>query len=166
MNEMYTGLVCLVLFDARGSGTVESAMVYGILTMCLSFVVLSIAYIPHIFNRPALVDSFCGDVLSIAVHAACISMLSDPLLRHACALNSVCYCIQSRFIGVKSTVNPILLHTMLTIILLLSYIHGPRITDVQQFVIGAVCPHILEFTANILSGLHAVAVTFCSDMGT
>ena len=166
---MYTGLVCLVLFDARGDGTVvlESAMVYGAVSLCLSIFVLSVAYIPCIFNRPALVDSLCADMLSATVHTACIGMLTDPLLRHACALNSVCFCIQNRFIRSKSAaVQPILLHTILTLLLLLSYAYGPRITDVKHFVIGAACPHVLEFGANILTCLHGISVTFWLEIGT
>jgi hypothetical protein len=164
---MYTGLVCLVLFDARGDGTVESAMLYGMVTLCLSVFILSMAYVPHIFNRPALVDSLCADILSVTAHTACIGMLSDPLLRHACALNSVCFCIQNRFIRAKkSAVQPVLLHTILILLLLFSYVHGPRITEVKHFVIGAACPHILEFGAKILTSLHSISVTFWLEIGT
>ena len=163
---MYTGLVCLVLFDARGDGSVESVMFYGVFSTCLALVILAMTYIPYIFNRPVLVDSLCADLLSMTVHMACISMLSDPYLRHACALNSLCFCIQNRFIGVKSTVQPILLHSILVSVLLFSYVYGPRITEVRHFVIGAACPHVLELGANVLVCLHGISVSFFSEVGT
>jgi hypothetical protein len=161
---MYTGLACLVLFDARGD-IPESAVLYLVVTLCLAAFLLSMAYLPHIFHRPALVDLFCADVLSITVHSACISMLSDPLLRHACALHSVCFCIQTRFIGAKNTIQPILLHTVLVLLLLFSYVYGPRITEIRQFMIGAVCPHVLELGAKLMISLHGVLVTFWMERG-
>ncbi len=169
---VYTGLACLVLFDARGGEFIPTAPVYITATAFLAVFLLSMAYLPHIFHRPALVDAFCADVLSIAVHVACVSVLSsDPLLRHACALHSACFCIQNRFLGTSTktaTVQPaILVHTILVLLLLAAYVHGPRITEIRQFVIGAVCPHVLELLgAKVLASVHGVLVTFWLEKGT
>jgi hypothetical protein len=165
---MYTGLACLVLFDARGDVFESGSVVYAITAACLSVFLLCLAYLPHIFHRPALVDLFCADVLSIVVHAAGISVLSDPLLRHACALHSACFCIQTRFIGAKGTVvQPVLLlHTLLVLLLLAAYVYGPRITEIRQFMIGAVCPHVLDLGARALISLHGVLVTFWMEHST
>jgi hypothetical protein len=164
---MYTGLACLVLFDARGD-VFESGSIYVIAAACLSVFLLCMAYIPHIFHRPALVDLFCADVLSIVVHSAGVSVFSDPLLRHACALHSVCFCIQTRFIGAKGTVvqPALLLHTLLVLLLLAAYVYGPRITEIRQFMIGAVCPHVLDLGARALISLHGVLVTFWMEHST
>ena len=162
---MYTGLACLVLFDARGS-LPESPILYVVLMLCISAFLLCMAYIPHIFHRPALVDSFCADVLSITVHSACISVLSDPLLRHACAVHSVCFCIQKRFLNTKNTIQPVLLHTGLVLLLLAAYVYGPRITEIRQFMLGAVCPHVLELGASLLISLHGGLVTFWMEKST
>ena len=159
MFVMYSSLACLVLFDARGGEGVSDGIPYVIIVICLSVFLLSLTYIPYIFHRPALVDRFCADVLSIVAHSACISILADPLLRHACALHSVCYCIQNRFINTK-TIPPVLLHTLLVLLLLAAYVYGPRITEIRQFMIGAVCPHVLELGATLLINLHSVLVTF------
>jgi hypothetical protein len=165
MNEMYTGLACLVLFDARGE-VPESAWIYVAVVLCVSVFILSLAYLPHAFHRPALVDTFCADVLSITVHTACIGVLSDPLLRHACALHSVCFCIQTRFLSTKNAIQPVLLHTMLVLLLAAAYVYGPRITEIKQFMIGAVCPHVLELGAHLLASLHGVLVTFWLEKST
>jgi hypothetical protein len=162
---MYTGLACLVLFDARGA-LPESSTIYVGLVLGISFVVLCMAYLPHIFHRPALVDSLCADVLSIVTHAACISVLSDPLLRHACALHSMCFCVQNRFLGAKNSIQPVMLHTGLVLLLLAAYVYGPRITEIKQFMIGAVCPHVLELGANLLIHLHSGLVTFWMEKST
>ena len=163
--EMYTGLACLVLFDARGS-VPDSDMVYIALVACVSTCILCMAYLPHILHRPALVDALCADVLSITVHSACISMLSDPFLRHACALHSMCFCIQGRFMGGAKKNTTILLHTGLVLLLLVAYVHGPRITEIKQFMIGAVCPHVLELGASLLTHLHSGLVTFWMEKST
>lgn len=166
-GKMYTGLACLVLFDARGD-EMPVAAYYAIAALFLSVFLLSMAYLPHIFHRPSLVDAFCSDVLSIAVHSACISALSDPLLRHACALHSACFCIQTRFLagGGKGTIQPVLLHTVLVLLLLTAYLYAPRITEIRQFMIAAVCPHILELGAKLLASLHGILVTFWLEKGT
>ena len=193
---MYTGLACLVLFDARGLFFSDAAagvalgvgsqglppIYYMAATAFLSLFLLSLAYLPHIFHRPALVDAFCADVLSVTVHAACISVLSDPLLRHACALHSACFCIQNRFLGgggsssssrgiTTSTsmmmIQPVLLvHTILVLLLLSAYVYGPRLTEIRKFVISAVCPHVLELGGKFLASLHGGLVTFWLEKGT
>ncbi len=186
---MYTGLACLVLFDARGLFFSDAGVVLGVsgsqeglppiyyigATAFLSLFLLSLAYLPHIFHRPALVDAFCADVLSVTVHAACISVLSDPLLRHACALHSACFCIQNRFLpvgrGTTTTammmIQPALLvHTILALLLLSAYVYGPRLTEIKQFVVSAMCPHVLELGAKLLASLHGGLVTFWLEKGT
>jgi hypothetical protein len=162
---MYTGLACLVLFDARGS--VPDATTFTSLVVCAAVLLLSLTYFPRILHRPVLVDALCADVLGIAVHCACIGVLSDPLLRHACALHSACFCVQSRFMGAKKniTIQPIL-HTGLVLMLLVAYAFGPRITEIKPFMLGAVCPHVLELLAGLLIHLHAGLVTFWMDKST
>jgi hypothetical protein len=166
--EMYTCLACLVLFDARGGELQHeySTHYYAIAAACLSVFLLTMAYIPHIFHRPLLVDAFCADVLSIVTHVAVIGVFSDLQLRHACALHSACLIIQTRFLDVKNTIQPILLHTVLVLLLLASYVYCPRITEIKQFVIGAVFPHVLELVAKCLASVHGVLVTFWLEKGT
>lgn len=165
---MYTGLACLILFDARGGvDPLLPVTVYIAAVLLLSGLLLCMAYFPHIFHRPELVDSFCADVLMVTVHAACIGMVSDPLLRHACALHSACYCIQNRFLGgAKTTVQPVLVHTILALLLLAAYVYGPRITEIRQFMIAAVCPHVLDLGAKLLANVHEGLVTFWLEKGT
>ncbi len=167
MSVMYTGIACLVLFDARGSMPYDhnSETLYIVLTLFASVCLLCMSYLPHIIHRPALVDSFCADVLSITVHSACISVLSDPVLRHACALHSACFCIQNRFMGPKKN-NAVVLHTGLVFLLLAAYVYGPRVTEIKQFMIGAVCPHVLELGASVLIHLHSGLVTFWVEKST
>jgi hypothetical protein len=165
--EMYTGLAFLVLFDARGSEL--DTMTYAMLVVCAVFLLLCLSYLPHILHRPALVDAFCADVLSISVsvHWACISVLSDPLLRHACALHSACFCVETRFMGTKknNAIQPIL-HTGLVFVLLSAYAFGPRITEIKQFMLGAVCPHVLQLIARALIHLHSGLVSFLIEKST
>ena len=158
----------MVLFDARGGDVLldSAGPFYAVGVLCLSVFILSMAYIPYIFHRPVLVESFCADVLSITVHTACIGVLSDPLLRHACALHSICFCVQTRFIATKNTIQPVLLHTVLVLLLLMAYIYGPRITEIRQFMIGAVCPHVLELGAKLLANLHMALVAFWLEKST
>jgi hypothetical protein len=53
-------------------------------------------------------------------------------------------------------------HTMLALLLILSYFYGLRITDVQRFMLSAVCPHALELLAQLLTRAHQVAVIAAS----
>jgi hypothetical protein len=164
MSGYYTGLACLVLFDARGApvaglGLASVAACAAVLLLCLKF-------IPSILHRPQqLVDTLCTDILCIAAHAACIGTVVDPALRHGCALHSACFVAQHRFIGrMPSLATATMVHTMLVLLLLAAYVHGPRIPDVQRFMLCAVCPHALELLAQLLAHAHRVAVLAAADM--
>ena len=159
MSGFYTGLACLVLFDARGV-VIENPLAYTMIAMGVAILLVSLKFIPSIFHRPQqLVDTLCGDLLCITAHGACISTIQDQSLRHACALHSICFITQQRFMGRVSTV----VHSTLLVILLTAYAHGPRISDVKQFMLSAVCPHALEILAQVLSHTHRVAVMWMAD---
>jgi hypothetical protein len=167
----YTGLACLVLFDARGP--IESCSswgsVYIIIAACISTLLLSLKYMPTIMHRPQqLVDALCNDVLCIVAHAACISSVIDPCLRHGCALHSMCFILQQRFMGhMPSAATGTVVHTTLILLLLSAYGYGPRISDVKQFMLSAVCPYALELLAQLLTNAHRMAVmSWCSAMDT
>ena len=163
MGGFYTGIACLVLFDARGpEGENYPHLLLG--TLCVALLFLGLKYIPTIMHRPQqLMDAFCNDVLCIAAHVACISIVGDPRLRHGCALHSVCFILQQRFVGrMPSLATGTVVHTTLTLLLLGAYAYGPRISDVRQFMLSAVCPHALELVAQFLTHLHRLAVIWCS----
>ena len=158
----YTGLACLVLFDARGP--VESCSTWGpmytSLTICFTVLLLSLKYLPTILHRPQrLVDSLCNDLLCITAHAVCIALIVDPCLRHGCAIHSACFILQQRFIGHMPSVTTLtVVHTTLVLLLFSAYVYGPRISDVKQFMLSAVCPHALEIFAQVLSHAHRMVV--------
>jgi hypothetical protein len=52
------------------------------------------------------------------------------------------------------------------LLLLAAYVYGPRITEIRQFMIGAVCPHVLELGARVLISLHGILVTFWTERST
>jgi hypothetical protein len=152
MAPMYTGIACFVLFDARGT---EIEIRYIVLAAFLSSVLmLCIKYVPSIFHRPQLVDSLCNDILGVAAHVVGVSLIRDPILIHACALHSACFCLQNRFNG----------HAIACLLLLGAYCYGPRVTDVSQFVISVAFPHALEVAAKILEKCHAVLVLWMMQM--
>ena len=164
----YTGLACLVLFDARGP--VESCSTWGpmytSLTICFTVLLLSLKFLPTILHRPQqLVNVLCDDVLCITAHAACIALITDPCLRHGCALHSACFILQQRFMGrMPSLTTTTVVHTTIILLLLSAYVYGPRISDVRQFMLGAVCPHALEIFAQLLAHAHRMAVlSWCAD---
>ena len=163
MSGYYTGLACLVLFDAKGT-VAESGLVYTGLAVCATLLLLSLKFVPAVLYRPQqLVDALCDDILCITAHAACIGMMADPSLRHGCALHSACFVIQHRFLGrMPSMATGTVVHTMLALLLILSYFYGLRITDVQRFMLSAVCPHALELLAQLLTRAHQVAVIAAS----
>jgi len=149
---MYSGLACFVLFDARGR---EIETQYIILAAILSSVLMiGIKYIPSIFHRPQLVDSLCNDVLSIAAHAAGVSLIQDRILLHACALHSACFCLQHRFNG----------HAIACLLLVGAYCYGPRVTEVIHFVISVAFPHVLEVAGKVLEELHGVLVLWMMQL--
>jgi hypothetical protein len=160
MSGYYTGLACFVLFDARGAVVVGSGFVYTCITVCAAALLLSLKFIPSIWFRPQqLVDIFCEDILCIISHAVCIGMILDPELRHGCALHSMCFVLQQRFMGrMPSLTTETVVHTLSVLFLVAAYTHGPRITDVQRFMLSAVCPHALELLAQLLARVHRVGV--------
>jgi hypothetical protein len=178
MSGYYTGLACLVLFDARGPpaelscGGGGSEYLYIYLTLGVSALLLSLKYLPTILHRPQqLVDALCNDVLCVAAHAAFIAVVVDPCLRHGCALHSACFILQQRFMGKMPLATVLgrgggepLVHTTLILTLLAAYAYGPRISDVRQFMLSAVCPHALELLAQLLARVHRLAVlSWCAD---
>ena len=168
MSSYYTGIACLVLFDARGAVESEHGAVYLTLTICTVMLLVALKFLPAILHRPQqLVDLLCGDMLCITAHAACISMIVDTSLKHGCALHSTCFILQHRFIGrMPSLASGTVVHTVLILILLFAYTHGPRIPDVQRFMLSAVCPHALELIAQLLTHAHRVAVIMRSGGDT
>ena len=163
MSGFYTGIACLVLFDARGpDGETPPHLLLG--ALCVALFLLGLKYVPTILHRPQqLVDAFCNDVLCVAAHAACISAVADPRLRHGCALHSACFILQQRFMGrMPSLATGTVVHTTLVLLLLGAYAYGPRISDVRQFMLTAVCPHALEIVAQLLTHSHRVAVMWCA----
>jgi hypothetical protein len=60
----------------------------------------------------------------------------------------------------------LLVHTILALLLLSAYVYGPRLTEIRQFVVSAVCPHVLELGAKLLASLHGGLVTFWLEKGT
>jgi hypothetical protein len=160
MSGYYTGLACLVLFDARGVVVADHGLVYTSVAACAAVLLLSLKFLPFILHRPQqLVDTLCNDILCITAHAMCIGTVVDPVLRHGCALHSACFITQHRFIGRRSSLaTATMVHTLLVLLLLMAYTHGPRIPDVQRFMLSAVCPHALELLAQLLTHAHRVAV--------
>ena len=139
-DVMYTGLVCLVLFDARG--TTEFG--YEIPCTCLVALVLCIKYIPVIFHRPQYVDEFCEDILHLGTHASLVAMLPKTNhLQYACMLHCMCFLLQHRFVGK----TPVLVHTITAIWLLAAYLQGPRVSELQTFISAIACPHLFEMAA-------------------
>jgi hypothetical protein len=163
MSGYYTGLACLILFDARGA--TDHGLAFTIGAACGAVLLLSLKFIPLILHRPQqLVDTLCNDILCITAHAVCIGTVVDPALRHGCALHSACFIAQHRFIGcMPSLATTTMVHTMLILLLLAAYTHGPRIPDVHRFMLSAVCPHALELLAQLLTHAHRVAVIAAAD---
>jgi hypothetical protein len=168
MSGYYTGLACLVLFDARGPPSDEAHHIYTALTLCTTIILLSLKYLPTIIHRPQqLMDELCNDILCVTAHAACISTLvTEPGLRHGCALHSACFILQQLFMGrIPTAATWTVVHTILVLLLLAAYTHGPWtpcISDVRQFMLSAVCPHALELLAQLLTNAHRVAVIMVS----
>ena len=155
---MYTGLVCLVLFDARGAFAEPS---YWVAAALLAACMLAIKYLPAIFHRPRQIQSFCEDVLHICTHASAIAVLPCAnQLRYACALHSTCYILQHRFL--KS--GPVLLvHTIAGGLLLTAYAYGPRVSELQTFIAAMVCPHALDLLTGVLTHVQRFSTLFLME---
>ena len=159
MGGFYMGLACFVLFDARGNVSIDGS-VYVAVTLSVSILLLSMKFIPIIIHRPQqTIDALCDDLLCVTAHAACISMIVNPVLRHGCALHSACYIIEHRFKGrMPSLATTTVVHTVIILILVSSYVYGVRISDTQHYMLSAVCPYALELLAKLLTHVHRVAV--------
>lgn len=154
---MYTGIVCLVLFDARGTLTEPYWIAVTVLAICM----LGIKYIPTIFHRPRQIQTFCEDVLHISTHASVIAVIPYAnQLRYACALHSTCYILQHRFL--KG--GPVLLvHTVTGLWLITAYAYGPRVSELQTFIAAMVCPHALDLLTNVLSHVQRFTELFLME---
>jgi hypothetical protein len=154
---MYTGLVCLVLFDARGALTEPYWAAVLLLTACM----LAIKYLPSIFHRPRQIQVFCEDVLHISTHAAVIATLPRTnQLQYACALHSTCHILQHRFLKSGPT---LLVHTVTGLWLLAAYIYGPRVSELQTFIAAMVCPHALELLTGVLTHVQRFCELFLME---
>ena len=156
---MYTGVACLVLFDARGDVVSDDTLVHAALLFAAFLLVCT--YVPAIFYRPRLVDDMCADVLTLVTHAIGIVMVvSDTRLMYACCLHSLCFLVQHR--ALRKVQYPVLIHTVMCLTLGAAYVHGPRISDIKQFVVSAVAPHVLEMLALVTVHLHKFAVSWAA----
>jgi hypothetical protein len=159
---MYTGLACLVLFDARGDILSVDTLAY--IALALQLFVAACAYVPAIVHRPRLVDDMCADLITTATHAVGIAMIvSDSKLIYACALHSLCFLVQHRVL--HKVQFPVLIHTITCLVLIAAYVHGPRINDIRQFVVSAVAPHALELAGSVMVHAHKFCVSWlAADM--
>jgi hypothetical protein len=155
---MYTGIVCLVLFDARGTLTEP----YWIGVCALALCMLIVKFIPSILHRPRQVQSFCEDVLHISTHASVISVLPQAnSLQYACALHSTCFILQHRFVKAGPT---LLVHSITALWLIAAYVYGPRVSDLQTFISAMVCPHALDILATVLTQVQKYTEMFLMDL--
>jgi hypothetical protein len=154
---MYTGIVCLVLFDARGTLTEPYWISVFVLALCM----LAIKYLPTIFHRPRQIQAFCEDVLHISTHASVIALLPCAnQLRYACALHSTCYILQHRF---QKSGLTLLVHTVAGSWLLAAYVYGPRVSELQTFIAAMVCPHALDLLTGILTHIQRFTELFLME---
>jgi hypothetical protein len=155
---MYTGIVCLVLFDARGNMTDQ----YEILAIALIILMMGMKYIPNIFHRPNRVELFCEDLLHISTHASCVAAfpLGHNNLRYACALHCTCFILQQRFLKHG---NPVLVHTITFAWLICAYVYGPRVSELKTFIAAVACPHILDAIATLVVQIHKFAVLWLME---
>ena len=156
---MYTAIVCLVLFDARGDAQYLNAPI-PIIAAALAVVMLAVRYMPTIFHRPQMVDCLCEDLLAITAHAACVSVVRNKELQYACALHSACYIMQHRFLDKQ----PVLVHTATGALLLASYLYCPRISDIKPFIIAVASPHIVELFAKCTAHIHGLSVSWLTEV--
>ena len=156
---MYTAVVCLVLFDARGDARYLDPLM-PIIAAALAAVMLAVRYVPTIFHRPQMVDSFCEDLLAITAHAACVSVIQNTELQYACALHSACFIMQHRFLDRQ----PVLVHTVTGALLLAAYLYCPRIPDIKPFIIAVASPHVVELVAKFMKYAHRLSVVWMTEV--
>ena len=157
---MYTPLACFVLFDARGNDDVPLSMVVYV-AFAFQLLCLGLTYFPLIFYRQQHVDTLCADLITHATHAAGILLaISDPRLVYACALHSLCFCIQHHVL--HRVQLPIVVHSAAALLLMAAYWNGPRIADIRQYVIGVVSPFVWDLVAVLLVHVHKFLVSWVS----
>ena len=128
-------------------------------------VLLGICYIRSVVLRPQEVDALCADWLVFATYTAGITIaIRDPVLQFACALHSVCFCIEKRYLERGGASYIMFIHTLVFILLSTAYLYGPRVTDVYQFMLSAIWPHIMEMVAFVLIHAHRVGVRYVSEI--
>lgn len=158
---MYTALVCLVLFDARGS---ECPSVLWLLTIAgaLAALTLGVKYFPVILHRPQLIDAFCEDVLAVCAHCVCTSLVPPQSLQYACALHSALFLLEHRFLG-KPRVPTTLAHTTAGLLLAAAYLCGPRTLELRPFILAVAYPHLVELLSKALAHVHKLSVLWLVD---
>lgn len=155
---MYTGIVCLVLFDARGSAVIEELCYYAVVVLALGL--LAMKYMPGIFHRPTQIERLCEDLLHISTHASCVSALpAAQNLRYACALHCVCFLLQHRFLKGGLTV----VHTLAAVWLVCAYLYGPRVSELKPFILAVACPHVLDTASRALVHFKKCMVLYFMD---
>ena len=156
---MYTGLVCLVLFDARGSVDIAD---YSLpLASVLGILLLIVKYIPGILHRPHKVDNLCEDLLHMSTHASCVYVLpSAQNLQYACALHSICFLMQHRFLKPSA----VIVHTVTVLWLVYAYRDGPRVSELKTFILAVACPHILDIVSHTLVQTKKFTVLYLTDV--
>ena len=160
---MYTAVACVVLFDARGTPVPMSSVMS--LVCAIQSVLLAICYVPSVYYRPQEVDALCSDLLVFAAHiVGIVLVIRDPTLQFACALHSLCYNIEKRYLDRGSSSYIMFIHTLVAMLLLAAYVYGPRITDLFQFMLSAVWPHVMEVAAVVLIRTHKLAVAYVTDI--
>ena len=148
---MFTIIVCLVLFDARGAilDDVDPSIL-----LVAAAVLLAVKYIPAAIHRPRMVEAVCDDALAIAAHAACVLVVRrDQILQYACALHSICYLVQHRF-------NSLPALTAVALLLLAAHVYGPRISELKPFLIAMAFPTLAEGLATTLAYARRIAVVW------
>ena len=153
---MYMGLVCVILFDARGD---KAPDMYGPATLAIAALILAMKHMPAILHRPHRIDSFCEDLLHISSHASCVAMLppGHNHLRYACTLHSAYFLLQHRFLkGTRS----VFLHTVALVWLACAYVYGPRVSELKIFIAAVVCPHVLDAAASLVTQIHRFLTVF------
>ena len=156
---MYTGIVCLVLFDARGNKAgIESDPWYLAAITAFTLLLLGLKHIPNILHRSRQVDTLCEDLLHISIHASCVAAMppGHGHLRYACALHCVLYVLQHRILPIASP----MVHTAAIAWLICAYVYGPRVTELQTFIVAVACPHMLDIVAHMTVQAHRLATLF------
>ena len=158
---MYTALVCLVLFDARGECPPSAYL--ALIAAALATLTLAVKYFPVILHRPQMIDVFCEDVLSVCAHCVCTSMVpSEQNLQYACALHSALHLLEHRFLG-KPRVPATLAHTMAGLLLAAAYAYGPRTLELRPFIVAVAYPNLVELLARALAHVHRMSVLWLVD---